>query len=210
MRKICFLLGWLIIMPLEGLRAQTMKEVFLAMPDSVLPLLDKDNRADCVDFLASKMQAKVRNAFDEFSYMDTLTTDYAFLRLTPQSTVSLKLLPVNDSTRIVCMVRTFRSDAADSQVAFYTSDWKLLPARNYCSRPVLSAFLLLDKEGADADLLKRTLTLPVCEATLSPQGTDLTWKYDINYLTEEDKKLVKGYIRPALVAQWQNGVFRFK
>lgn len=33
---------------------------FIAMPDSVAPLLTKVNREDCVDFLASNMKAEVK------------------------------------------------------------------------------------------------------------------------------------------------------
>ena len=39
--------------------AQDMKSVFIAMPDSITPLLTKVNKEDCVDFLDSNMKAEV-------------------------------------------------------------------------------------------------------------------------------------------------------
>ena len=42
-----------------GGRAQELRSLFVAMPDSVLPLLTKTNRMDCIDFLDSNMKAEV-------------------------------------------------------------------------------------------------------------------------------------------------------
>ena len=43
--------------------AQNMKSVFIAMPDSITPLLSQVNKEDCVDFLDSNMKAEVTNRF---------------------------------------------------------------------------------------------------------------------------------------------------
>ena len=48
---------------LTSLQAQEAKTLFVNMPDSLSPLLTKVNRADCVDFLESKMKAQVENRF---------------------------------------------------------------------------------------------------------------------------------------------------
>ena len=43
-------------------QAQDARTVFINMPDSLMPLLTKVNREDCIDFLDSKMRAQVKNA----------------------------------------------------------------------------------------------------------------------------------------------------
>ena len=53
MKKTLFVIGMLLCG--LSLYAQDMKTLFIAMPDSVAPLLTKVNREDCVDFLASNM-----------------------------------------------------------------------------------------------------------------------------------------------------------
>ena len=55
--------------------AQNMKSVFVAMPDSVTPLLTKVNREDCIDFLDSNMKAVVKNRFGNVAEMKVLTDD---------------------------------------------------------------------------------------------------------------------------------------
>lgn len=203
LKKIVVLLIGIMGMAAGG-NAQTMKDVFLAMPDSVLPLLSKDNRADFIDFLASKMQARVKNAYNENSYMDTLTIDYTHIRLTPASDVSLKLLPLTDSTKVICMVHTFRSDASESKISFYDKNWRLLDGRNVISFPTTADFLL-DNGSDSLKTVKDKLEIPMIVASLSPSTTDLTFTYDTGYLPQEDKPGIKACLRPAIVKKWENG-----
>lgn len=189
--------------------AQTMKEVFLSMPDSVMPLLSKDNRADFVDFLASKMQARVKNAYDENAYMDTLTADYTYLRPTPSSSVTMKLLPLSDSIKIICLVHTYQADAADSKLLFFDTKWHPLDGARFVSNPSTDDFLQEAKAGDELTFssVKNKLNVSMVVAHLSPANTDLTFTYDDRYLSQEDQKLVKGYIRSAITKKWENGKF---
>ena len=43
-----------------------MRDVFAQMPDSVLPAVTRNNRLDCIDFIDNNLEAKVRNAFDDY------------------------------------------------------------------------------------------------------------------------------------------------
>lgn len=88
------------------LQAQEAKTCFKNMPDSICPLLSAVNRADFIDFLESKMKAEVTNSFGGKSEMTELAPDYIHVKMTPQSSWQMKLLPVNDSTKVVCVVST--------------------------------------------------------------------------------------------------------
>lgn len=61
-------LGLFLFAPLRA--QQEAKAVFVSMPDSLSPLLTAVNRADFIDFLDSKMKAKVENRFGGESEMD--------------------------------------------------------------------------------------------------------------------------------------------
>ena len=121
--------------------AQDMKSVFIAMPDSITPLLTKVNKEDCVDFLDSNMKAEVKNRFDGTAEMKVLTDDYTLIQTSEVGTLEMKLLPVNDSTKVVCMVKTVCASACDSEIRFYTSDWKQeLDKKEYLQWPDAGAF----------------------------------------------------------------------
>ena len=132
--------------------AQDMKSVFIAMPDSVTPLLSKINREDCVDFLDSNMKARVKNRYGNVAEMEMLTDDYTLVRTSSVGTLEMKLLPLNDSTKVVCMVRTVCASACDSDIRFQASDWsKELDAGTFLQLPETKDFFLpndtLSEEG---------------------------------------------------------------
>ena len=84
------------------LQAQEAKTCFKNMPDSICPLLSAVNRADFIDFLESKMKAEVTNSFGGKSEMTELSPDYIHVKMTPQSSWQMKLLSINDSTKVIC------------------------------------------------------------------------------------------------------------
>ena len=64
-----------------GISAQQAKNYFINMPDSLMPLLTTVNRADCIDFLGSKMKAEVSNRFGSKSEMTDLSSDYIRMKI---------------------------------------------------------------------------------------------------------------------------------
>ena len=82
------------------LQAQEAKTCFKNMPDSICPLLSAVNRADFIDFLESKMKAEVTNSFGGKSEMTELSPDYIHVKMTPQSSWQMKLLPINDTSEL--------------------------------------------------------------------------------------------------------------
>ena len=57
-----------------GVSAQLMDEVFKAMPDTLLPYLNKEKRTELVDFYHIGVKAETKNKLDENTVLDTLTT----------------------------------------------------------------------------------------------------------------------------------------
>ena len=104
----------------------SMRDWMVAMPDSVMPLLSKNNRLDFIDFYDAKMEASVTNRLEGKSCMDVLTDDYVSIRYTKTTDVAMKLLPLNDTTDVLCMVTTVKASADDSRIAFFDSCWRPL------------------------------------------------------------------------------------
>jgi hypothetical protein len=71
-----------VAMPLQRLSAQQQaRQLFVSMPDSLLPYLTAVNRADCIDFLDSHMKARIKNRFGQESEMTALSADYIKMQL---------------------------------------------------------------------------------------------------------------------------------
>ena len=192
--------------------AQDMKSVFIAMPDSIVPLLTQVNKEDCVDFLDSNMKAEVTTRFGGTAEMKVLTEDYVFLQTTPSSTLEMKLLPVNDSTKVVCMVKTVCASACDSEIHFYTSDWKgKMAVGDFLQKPELEAFYLPnDSVTEESVLIRKKADMHLMKVSLSIEDASLTFIYTIpDYLNKEDKKQMLRYLNPnPVVFQWKDGKFR--
>ena len=192
--------------------AQDMKSVFIAMPDSIAPLLTQVNKEDCVDFLDSNMKAEVTTRFGGTAEMKVLTEDYVFLQTTPSSTLEMKLLPVNDSTKVVCMVKTVCASACDSEIHFYTSDWKgKMAVGDFLQKPEQEAFYLPnDSVTEESVLIRKKADMHLMKVSLSKEDASLTFIYNTpDYLNKEDKKQMLRYLNPnPVVFQWKDGKFR--
>ena len=159
-----------------------MRDVFAQAPDSIFPLLTKNNKLDCIDFIENKMRARVKNRFDTYSELKVLTDNYLQLQASDKSSVEMKL--VNDS--LICMVRTYYGPGADSQVFFYNTTWQ--PASYNLERPKADDFFLPDADGEVCGLLRQ---LPLIKARLSRDDTTLTWELQITELTETQQRTIE-------------------
>ena len=202
----------LCILSVTSAFAQDMKSVFVSMPDSIAPLLTKVNKEDCVDFLAYNMKAEVKNRFGGATELKVLTDDYLFLQTTANSSMEMKLLPINDSTKVVCMIKTVCSSACDSEVHFYSSDWKQkLITTDYMSKPEGDVFFLpVDSADEEYALIRKEANVHLMKASLSKEDVSLTFIYTTpDYLNKENKEKLEPYLRKEpVVLKWEEGKFR--
>ena len=195
---------------MASLMAQDMKTVFIAMPDSIIPLLTKVNREDCVDFLDSNMKAQVKNRFDNQAELKMLTEDYLQMQFTEVSTLEMKLLPLNDSVKVICFVKTLCASVCDSEVRFYTTDWQEADASKYMRLPSEEAFYLPKDSVDDAyQAIREKADMYLLRLSLMPDKTALSLEYTTpSYFNKEDREKLMPYLRKEpIVYRWENGRF---
>ena len=159
-----------------------MRDVFAQAPDSIFPLLTKNNKLDCIDFIENNMKARVKNKFDTYSELTALTDNYLCIQISEKSSAEMKI--VNDS--LLCLVRTYYGPGADSQVFFYNMTWQ--PVEYNLERPKADNFFQPNADGEICGLLRQ---LPLIKASLSPDDTTLTWELQITELTETQKRTIE-------------------
>ena len=190
--------------------AQEMKTIFVNLPDSIEPLLTKVNKEDCVDFLDSGMKAVVKNRFDRSAELKVLTSDYLQMQLSDVSTLELKLLPLKDSVRVICMVKTVCASACDSDIRFFDTKWNELDASDFLKYPVEEVFYLpLDSLTDDVQELRAKADICLMKASLSADDSSLTWEYTTPLTLHKDdrEKLIALLRKEPLVMQWVEGRF---
>ncbi|MBP8777841.1 MAG: DUF3256 family protein [Bacteroidaceae bacterium] len=213
--KTLSLIGLLSIGSNGILHAQTAKEAFLAMPDSLLPYLTANNKLDMPDFLASKMPARVKNKLEQTTEMKQLTADYLFLQTGENSSFQLKVLPLSSTSSIgkslIAVIYSVSAPATDSQISFYTNDWKKkLPTESYFTQP---SFPLHLKDTLSLEMrtrIQEILSIPFTSLKFVSENSDLLVNDSrLEYLDDESKALIAPYYTPATIKlSWQNGAYR--
>lgn len=210
MKKILLSIGmWLCV---AAMQAQDMKSLFIALPDSLSPLLTKVNREDFGDFLASGMKAEVKNRFGKPSEMTKLTDDYLQLKMSSASRTEMKLLPLNDSVKVICVVHTYMAPTADSRISFYDTHWKRLSADIFLTLPKEDAFYRTDLSEVQSDSLRNLrmrTDMYMLKAELSEKDRTLQFVYTTpDYLDKETARELKPYVRVLpLRYEWREGRF---
>jgi hypothetical protein len=195
--------------------AQTAKDLFRAMPDSILPLLSANNRADCTDFMESKMKAEVVNKFKEKSLMTDMTADYIALNLSESSTWQMKVLPMTDGSKIVCVINTTMGPTADSDIDFYTDKWMLLDRKDFIKLPAIDDFFKAPTttDENDSTYIKYRQIRPqadmlLMKAILGKTDNTLTFTFTTpDYLSKEAAKDIKPFVRETIKYTWDNHSF---
>lgn len=85
--KTKILLLVLVVMTVFGNAKASVREAWLMMPDSLLPYLNKNQRLELLELRDMKVKAEVKNLLNGNTVMDTLTTNYLSLTLSPSSSM---------------------------------------------------------------------------------------------------------------------------
>jgi len=187
----------------------SMRDWMVAMPDSVMPLLSKNNRLDFIDFYDAKMEASVTNRLEGKSCMDVLTDDYVSIRYTKTTDVAMKLLPLNDTTDVLCMVTTVKASADDSRIAFFDSCWRPLEVTSYIVEPNIEDFCST-VQGDSTEWVWSKIDVLLRTYHLCAKGTDLKCTLTAtDYLLANDKEEMLPYVRrEPIVYRWIDGKYR--
>ncbi len=206
--KTKILLLVLVVMTVFGNAKASVREAWLMMPDSLLPYLNKNQRLELLELRDMKVKAEVKNLLNGNTVMDTLTTNYLSLTLSPSSSMQMKVLPGADGDSVICVVRTFCGPAAESTVELYRSDW------------TLQRTLPLAQEGVDAFVskpdtmnltkfneLKAFLKPLLVAATLSPSEDSLSLEVSVPLASKADRKAVEAILLQRKV-NWTGSMFK--
>jgi hypothetical protein len=161
------------------------RDIYAEAPDSIFPLLTKNNRLDQIDFRENNMQAVVKNKFDDHSELLVLNEKYLKLKRSEHCIVEMRLFA--DST--FCMVETYNAPAPDSRIRLFDTSWNELPQR--IERPAVDDFF---SDDIDIDVRLALQALPLIKASLSEDDDTITFELQTSELTKEQRKQAEGKV----------------
>lgn len=210
MKQITLILIGLFFFSVKGY-SQDIRLVFKAMPLEMTPLLTTNDKADFIDFMDSKMEAKVQNILGGTSRMTTLSADYLYIQMTKNSSLQMKILPYAD-TYLIAVIKTVYGPAGDSKLLIYKSNWEKFTGGPLFQKPQLDDFFQLESFLADKSNSKLAdlKAVDVSLVQLNFNAEDLKVKVELNslgYLDEEIRKKVMPFFTSELIYIWEGNRF---
>lgn len=198
MKKILILL--FVVFATVG-QAKTMREILVAMPDSVVPYLNKNMRLELVELMDMHVTPEVKNSLAGVSKIDTLTADYLQLTLNKVTTLEMKLLARGENgDSLLCMIKTVAAPEKESEISFFSQQWEPLDLHGMFDGKDLGALtetLLAKPDTMSAERyqeLKAMVEPRMVYATFSEIGNDVVFNLSLPLLVEEDKMAVKAIL----------------
>lgn len=179
----------------------TIKDIFGAMPDSIMPYLSANNKLDMLDFMANNDKAIVTNKLEGTTELEKLTANYLKLKMNEAKTVELVLLksrPAHDSTNnVLCVIETLGRDTLESKITFYSEKWQVLDIKDPIQEYAKALITRPDSIDSDTygDLLKLTQNM-MARAIFSNADNTILLEATFPMLSSEDKQRVACIIKP--------------
>ncbi len=114
------LLTFLVMIYLLVFSAQSLREVWIEMPDSILPYLSKSQRTELADYVEMKAEPAVLSTFGDSVRIERMTNNYLLLKANEATRLEIKLL--DDNT--LALVQTWMAPAAESKLSLFNLQWQ--------------------------------------------------------------------------------------
>ena len=191
---ICFLTCWL------GVSAQSLREVWIEMPDSILPYLSKSQRTELADYVEMKAEPAVLSTFGDSVRIERMTNNYLLLKANEATRLEIKLLDNNT----LALAQTWMAPAAESKLSLFNLQWQPKEAVVDYKANIVKPDSMSDEDFSD---LKTLMSPRLKEYRLSADNNSLSVSWNYPLLSKKDVKRVTELLKPQ-VLNWTGKDFR--
>ena len=194
--KQLFLIAAMLFSATMSFAQKQMKDYWVAMPDSVVPYLNKTKRTEMVDFYQMGVKAETFNLLQGATTLDSLTATFADVTLNPTARIQLSLLPTTGGDTLICMSRTYYGEAPETTVSFYDSQWRPIPSAGLLPT-ILPESLVQRPDTMTAeryDDLFRLVDPMMTYALMSSGGQELTFFLSTPMVTKKEKMALEAIL----------------
>lgn len=203
MSKRIFLLS-LFLMLMCGGQAQSIVDVWRAMPDTLLPILGSTERERLTENIVGDSSVTVRNLLGDISRIDSLKDGVLSVNVSESYRQQLCLLPTVDDDSLIGLVETYLTPDSESRLTIYNRAWKKLSAFI-----VQKDWMLQRPDTLTDEAYHRALLLAeplLTSITLENGGRQMRLKPSGVLLSLEDKKLLDS-ITHDTVLRWDGNTY---
>ena len=198
MKKIFLIL--LVSFSLLPLNAQNMRQIWLEMPDSIVPYLNRSLRTELADYVTMGMKSEVMNALRDTTRIEKLTDDYILVKLSNATKLEIKSLDAST----IAMVQTWCGPLAESKLSLFSNNWEVKPLNIDVSPMFVKPDTMSQQRYSELlDMANVTMN----EMQLSVKDNSLTIKYSVPLLSSTDKKEMQAILRQRKL-NWNGTTFK--
>lgn len=177
---------------------QTISDVFMSVPEDIFYGLDVAQKELLITQSAdtSAVDVNDNNLYDEIKRLD-FSEDFISFRTSSAGVTQIKLLPLINDSKVICVVRTVCKNICDSEIHFYTTKWTPIENSKLFSKPGFDLFLKknIDRNSEEFKNAISALDMLPVKYTLSANENSLIVEYDIkNYLSKNDFEQLEPYL----------------
>ncbi|NDV77928.1 DUF3256 family protein [Dysgonomonas sp. 511] len=195
-----------------SLSAQDISEVVTTMPGDIVLGLDAGMKDILLSRPGDTLQVEVEREVPGSVKRLAMTSDFIHLKTSDAGTTQIKLLPLINDSKIICVVKTVCGGVCDSRIAFYTTKWTPIAEGNLFRPVTRDEFVRADADRNSQGFKNAyaALDMDPIKMKLSPDKLSLTIEYDIEgYLPEEDYKEIKPFLKEEpIVLNWDKISFK--
>lgn len=169
-------------------KAQDVSGFWIAMPDGLIPYLNKEIRTELIDNKKKGLNQASLNLFQDTVRIITLTDSYLKVDLSRSSEIEIKRFTSNKGQTLFAMVRTYKAPSAESSLAIYTDDWQKVKGKT------IDASLLIKPEAMSQETFSHLLSLSdpqMIEMHLSPTTETVSLSISYPFLSQEERTETK-------------------
>lgn len=187
------------------------RDVFESLNSAYLEALPVSTRLDMLDYWDTDSVYKAQNVLEGLSWIEQLNDNYMKVRITPVSTLQIKLLPLKKG-EIALTIYTVgdETQSEDSAVRFYDRDMKELPAEKYFKTPEIKNFFEIPK-GSVTKMkeIEQMIPFPTIAYDASADNNELKARLTVEqYMNQDDWNIAKLFAKPFIVMEWKGDKFK--
>jgi len=195
------------------IQAQTAEKLFISMPESMVLTLTELNRTELVELYKGGLPATVENQLGDSCRLIRMTDDYLQMQ-EGTSSMEIIVLPMVNDSKIICLIRTVCAPICDSNLSFYTVNWKQLNTNLFITPAGKEQFI---KNGVNINVQETQnalipLDISLMQYRYNPDTHELQQYYNTpQYLNADDRKKATPFLKDTPVRfKWDQIRFEIK
>lgn len=185
----------LIICTIFSIKAQDISTVFLTMPETIIPELETEQKYQLIS--KDSDSVSVETSIYDNIIRTGLSDDFISLRTSNAGITQIKLLPLINDSKIICVIKTVSAKMSDSHISFYTTKWIPIETSSLMPKITLDWFIKADTDHNSQEFKNAMASIDLQPFKIEASGdnTTLSIETDVkNYLSEDDYKRVKPFL----------------